>query len=238
MEEHSEQILVVEDESGIAGLIASILKANGYSVLRAETGRDGLMQAVSQAPDLIILDLGLPDMDGQKVIRSIREWSETPIVVVSARTHERDKVQALDSGADDYLTTPFSPAELLARIRTALRHAHRRREDRAEQKPDVYCHGDLKIDFSRREILVGGESVHLTQNEYRILEVLARNAGKVLTYDYLIRQVWGPTAAYDPQILRVNMAKIRRKIGENPAAPVHIRTEIGVGYRMFEGGEG
>ncbi len=236
-ESYAEQILIVEDEPGIAGMISSILQANGYTVLKAGTGRDGLMQAASKAPDLILLDLGLPDMDGQKLIRSVREWSEMPIIVVSARSHERDKVAALDSGADDYLTKPFSPAELLARIRTALRHAKRRAETGSGNGNGVFVCGDLKIDFSRHRIFLSGETVHLTQNEYRILEVLARNAGKVLTYDYMIRQVWGPTAANDPQILRVNMANIRRKIESNPAEPAYIRTEIGVGYWMTEGEE-
>lgn len=234
---YTEQILVVEDEAGIAGMMSSILHANGYTVLQAGTGREALAQAASRAPDLIILDLGLPDMDGQKVIRSVREWSEIPIIVVSARTHERDKVEALDSGADDYLTKPFSPAELLARIRTALRHADRRKATDGEAYAGIYEKGDLKIDFSRHLVTLRNDSIHLTQNEYRILETLARNAGKVLTYEYLIHRVWGPSAVTDPQILRVNMANIRRKIEANPASPVYVRTEIGVGYRMAENEE-
>jgi two-component system KDP operon response regulator KdpE len=231
------QILVVEDDVPVRNLISTTLKAHSYKYITAENGQEAVMQASACNPDIILLDLGLPDIDGVEVIKKIRSWSNVPIIVISARSEDNDKIEALDNGADDYLTKPFSPAELLARIRTALRHAKRRAETGSGNGNGVFVCGDLKIDFSRHRIFLSGETVHLTQNEYRILEVLARNAGKVLTYDYMIRQVWGPTAANDPQILRVNMANIRRKIESNPAEPAYIRTEIGVGYWMTEGEE-
>ena len=227
-------ILVVEDEANIAGFITTILKTNGYDVLRADNGKQALMCITSYCPNAVILDLGLPDMDGQQVIRTVREWSPVPIIVVSARTHERDKVTALDGGADDYMTKPFSAGELLARLRTALRHA-RGREGGAETPQGSFRCGALTLDYAKRRVSLNGENIHLTQIEYRIIELLSRFSGRVLTYDYIIKQVWGPNAAFDNQILRVNMANIRRKIEANPAAPRYISTEVGVGYMMAEG---
>ena len=171
-------------------------------------------------------------MDGTDLIRSIREWSRMPIIVVSARMHERDKVEALDLGADDFITKPFGTDELLARIRTALRHIHVSNGDTANS--GIFRSGDLVVDFEKHRIQVGGVDVHLTQNEFRIVALLAQNAGKVMTYDNILRELWGPYAKSDNQILRVNMANIRRKLEKNPAEPKYIFTEVGVGYRMTD----
>lgn len=234
--DHAERILVVEDEANIKSFIGTILAANGYEVLTAENGKQALMQISSCCPDAVILDLGLPDIDGQSVIRSVREWSEVPILVVSARSQEKEKVAALDSGADDYITKPFSTAELLARLRTALRHARRRAESDAKNGGESAFHcGAFSMDYEKRRAFLNGENLHLTQIEYKILELLTRYAGRVLTYDFIIGHVWGRNAAPDNQVLRVNMANIRRKIEQNPAAPEYIRTEIGVGYWMADG---
>lgn len=189
----------------------------------------------SHCPDLVILDLGLPDMDGMEILRTIRSWSRLPVMVVSARTHERDKVEALDAGADDYITKPFGSAELLARIRTAIRHTRTRLENDRLAQTGVFKAGKLAIDYDKHRVFLDGKDVHLTQNEYKLVSLLGMYAGKVLTYDFLIRELWGPGAKADNQILRVNMANIRRKIEENPASPAYIFTEVGVGYRMIEG---
>ena len=193
------------------------------------------MMITSYCPDIIILDLGLPDMDGQKIIKSVREWSQVPIIVVSARSHERDKVEALDAGADDYVTKPFGTAELLARVRTALRHLQSRDTADARAQTGKFVAGSLTVDFDKRRAYIDGEDVKLTQNEYKLVAILAKYAGRVLTYDYLIKNIWGPNMQTDNQILRVNMANIRRKIEKNPAQPQYIFTEMGVGYRMVEG---
>ncbi|MEA4912053.1 MAG: response regulator transcription factor [Oscillospiraceae bacterium] len=227
-------ILIVEDEPGIGNFIETSLSSNGYAVLRAKDGSTALMLITSHCPDLVLLDLGLPDMDGAKIIRAVRAWSGIPIVVVSARAHERDKVETLDLGADDYVTKPFSSAELLARIRTALRHAQRG-PDLPQTNPGGRVRiGELTVDYDKRHVYVSGEDVHLTQNEYKIVALLSRYAGRVLTYDHIIKAVWGPNSGGDNQILRVNMANIRRKIEKNPADPQFIFTEMGVGYRMAD----
>ena len=210
----------------------TILTSNGYLVLTARTGEEAMTLLSSNCPDLVLLDLGLPDTDGQIFIRAVRRWSQVPILVVSARTHERDKVQSLDLGADDYITKPFGTPELLARVRTALRHAAQRSSGTTTGH---YQYQDLTVDCDRRRVLLHGEDIHLTQNEYKILSLLARHSGKVLTYDQIIQHVWGANAAGDNRILRVNMANIRRKLEANPAEPKYIFTEIGVGYRMAEG---
>ena len=227
-------VLVVEDDVGIGSFIETILTSNGYSVLRASGGRQALMLLTSHCPELMILDLGLPDLDGTQIIQSVRNWSKMPILVVSARTHEKDKVEALDLGADDYITKPFGSAELLARIRTALRHAS---ADASAGMPlsGQFCAGDLVVDYNKMHVYLAGEDVHLTRNEYKIVALLSRYAGRVLTYDHILKNVWGPTSNGDNQILRVNMANIRRKIEKNPADPQYIFTEMGVGYRMVEG---
>lgn len=186
----------------------------------------------SHCPDLVLLDLGLPDTDGQNFIAAVRKWNTVPIIVVSARSHERDKVLSLDLGADDYVTKPFGTSELLARVRAALRHT-RQRDQR--QQSGVYVCGGLRVDWERRRVVLDGQDIHLTQNEYKIVALLAQYAGRVMTYDQIIQHVWGPNAAGDNRILRVNMANIRRKLEQNPAEPQFIFTEIGVGYRMAEG---
>lgn len=225
-------ILIVEDEPAISSFISTILTANHYAVLKARTGAEAMMLITSRCPDLIILDLGLPDMDGTGIIRSIREWSTTPILVVSARTHERDKVEALDLGADDYITKPFGTAELLARVRTAFRHHYTPGREAAPATPGIFQTGELTIRYDTRRVCISGKEVHLTQNEYKITALLSRYAGRVLTHDFIMKSVWGPNAAGDNQILRVNMANIRRKLERNPAEPEYIFTETRVGYWM------
>ena len=184
--------------------------------------------AASLCPRIILLDLGLPDLDGCSVLQTIRSWNNTPVIVISARSDEQDKVNALDLGADDYITKPFGPAELMARIRTSLRHSYTSHTQR------LYRAKDLVIDFEKRKINLGEEEIHLTQIEYQLLTLLAENSGRVLTYRYIMNTIWGPFMDSNNQILRVNMANIRRKIEKNPAQPVYVFTEIGIGYRMLE----
>lgn len=221
------RILVIEDDENLCTLFSTILSANDYEVSAALTGMEGLNLADSLHPDVILLDLGLPDIDGSDVLRRIRCQSFVPVIVVSARNLDSDKVSLLDMGADDYVTKPFSNAELMARIRTSLRH-----RGRAQNR--IYRSLDLEIDFDRRLINLQGKHVHLTQNEYRLLILLAENSGRVLTYHFIMCTIWGPYIDDNNQILRVNMANIRRKIEKNPAQPQYVFTEIGVGYRMRE----
>ena len=230
-----EKILVVEDEKSIAHFISSVLSANGYEAMQARSGSEALSMISSHCPDLIILDLGLPDMDGLEILRQLRSWSSLPVVVVSARSHEKDKVTALDLGADDYLTKPFGTDELLARVRTAIRHTRTSSGNDEIAKKGTYTVGDLTIDYNKHQALVRGENVKLTLSEFRIVALLGKYAGKVLTYDFIIKELWGPRAGGDNQILRVNMANIRRKIEKNPAEPEYLFTEVGVGYRLAEG---
>ena len=229
-----QKILVVEDELRISNFIAAVLQANGYEVVTASRGGEAESMLASHCPDLVILDLGLPDVDGMEIIRKTRVWTQMPIIVVSARSNERDKVAALDAGADDYLTKPFGTAELLARIRTALRHTRSGAADTVANG-GLFRAGKLTIDYNKHWVLIDGENVRLTQNEYKIVSLLGLHAGKVLTYDYILKALWGPGAAGSNQILRVHMANIRRKIEVNPAEPEYIFTEVGVGYRMVEG---
>ena len=226
-----DKILVVDDEKSISGYIKAVLVSNGYDVIVCASGSEAMSMISSHCPDLIVLDLGLPDIDGMNIIASVRQWTQLPIIVVSARTHEQDKVSALDLGADDYLTKPFGSAELLARVRVALRHTH----TASSAVGGVFTTGELTVDFNKHQVLIGGENACLTQNEFRIVSLLARNAGKVLTYDFIMKELWGPQVKGSNQILRVNMANIRRKIEKNPAKPEYIFTEVGVGYRMAEG---
>lgn len=227
-------ILLVEDDKNVAGFITTILTANQYHVEHARTGNEAKHMAATYCPNLIILDLGLPDMDGMDVLVSLRTWTQTPVIVVSARSSQQDKVKALDFGADDYVTKPFGTGELLARVRTALRHARNAEGNRFLEAPAQFRHGDLLLDFDKRRVLLEGKDLHLTQTEYNIVTLLARNAGRVLTYDSIIRSIWGPNSGTDNQILRVNMANIRRKMEKNPGEPKYIFTEMGVGYRMVE----
>lgn len=225
-------ILIIEDEENIRDFISTSLRAQDYKTVDAKTAAEGMTLAASLCPDVILLDLGLPDMDGMEVIRSVRAWSMLPILVISARSREKEKVEALDLGADDYITKPFGSSELMARIRTAMRHGAVTAGMGAPSQ--VFATGGLQIDFGKRMVRVDGVQVHLTQVEYKIVALLAQNAGQVMTYDAIISHVWGPYMNDDNRILRVNMANIRRKLEKNPAEPQYINTEIGVGYRMAE----
>ena len=228
-----ETILIVEDEQPIAHVLSTVLQANGYHTLHAETAMLARSIINSHCPNMILLDLGLPDMDGLELLSWLRSWSGVPVLIVSAREEERQKVEALDLGADDYITKPFGTSELLARIRTALRH--QAKLDSGDELPKgSYTVKDLTVDFERRQVTMAGQLIHLTQIEYKIVELIARRPGRVLTYDYIISRIWGPYATDNNRILRVNMAHIRRKLEPNPAEPYYIRTEIGVGYRMAE----
>ncbi len=228
-------VLIIEDEKSICDFIGKTLDSHEYKVTAANNGKDGLALITSSLPDLVLLDLGLPDMDGMDIIRKTREWSSLPIIMISARTQEKEKVQALDAGADDYITKPFGTFELLARIRTAIRHNNKLSDD-SQNANRPYAADGLTIDFERRLVTLHGKEIHLTRVEYKIVSLLAKNSGKVMTYDTLIDQVWGPYADDNNRILRVNMANIRRKIEENPGEPKYIFTELGVGYRMLEDG--
>lgn len=228
-------ILIIEDEKNISNFMNKILTRHGYHVIHSFCGKEGLSVISSRCPDVILLDLGLPDMDGMDIIRQVRTWSNSPIIVISARTLEQEKVAALDNGADDYITKPFGTSELLARIRTSLRHSNKLNPDGAlYNKP--FQAMDLHIDFDKHLVLLGGKQLHLTPIEYRIVTYLAQNSGKVLTYRTIMQNVWGPFVDDDNKILRVNMANIRRKLEKNPGQPEYIFTEIGVGYRMIEDG--
>jgi len=229
-----DKVLVVEDEQSIRSFLSTVLNANGYDPILTGSAKEALSMIGSHCPDLILLDLGLPDADGLAVLQEVRSWSNLPIVVVSARTHESDKVAALDLGADDYIEKPFGTSELLARIRTAIRHTRTTLENSEIAQTGKYCVRELTIDYDKHRVLIRGEDAHLTLNEFKIVALLGKYSGKVLTYDFLIREIWGPKAKADNQILRVNMANIRRKIESNPATPEYIFTEIGVGYRMLE----
>lgn len=226
-------ILIIEDEKTICDFIAKTLNSNDYKTITAVSGKEGMAILTSALPDLVLLDLGLPDVDGIDVIKQTREWSSLPIIVISARVQEKEKVAALDAGADDYITKPFGTDELLARIRTAIRHSNKIMDDRVNSNRPYSAKG-LSIDFVRRLVTVDGKEVHLTRVEYKIVSMLAQNSGKVITYKSLIEQVWGPYADDNNRILRVNMANIRRKLEKNPGEPEYIFTELGVGYRMIE----
>lgn len=224
-------ILVVEDDRAVRNLITATLDSSGsYSVLVSSNGESAIMQAASRNPDIIILDLGLPDMDGMEVIRRVRTWSNRPIIVVSARSEDKDKIDALDEGADDYLTKPFSVEELLARIRVAIRKM--KYDSRPVKDEAVFENGGMKIDYSAAQVSVDGQEVHLTPIEYKLLCLLAKNVGKVLTHHYILSQVWPNPAEADSSLVRVFMATLRKKIERDPSNPVYIQTHIGIGYRM------
>lgn len=225
-------VMVVEDDASIRSYISTILMSNGYSVVTAEDGRSALSLISSYNPDIILLDLGLPDMDGLTVLKAVRQWSEVPVIVVSAKGQEKEKVEALDAGAGDYIVKPFGTEELLARLRATLRYTERMMQ--GSMVSDIFTVGDLKVDFGKRVVTVGGKSIHLTQIEFKILALLCKDAGRALTYEYICRNVWGPYSSRDNQILRVNVANIRHKIEKNPAQPEYILTEVGVGYRLVE----
>ncbi|MGH7725034.1 MAG: response regulator [Candidatus Eiseniibacteriota bacterium] len=220
-------VLVVEDELPIRRFLRSSLSGAGYRVIEAGTAEDGLREAATRSPDLIVLDLGLPDGDGLSVTRRVREWSSVPIVVLSARGQESDKVAALDAGADDYVTKPFGVGELLARVRVALRHRARV----GESDDPVIELGSLRIDRGRRRVEIEGREVRLTPTEYRLLVALAQYPGRVLTHAQLLREVWGPRNSQEPHVVRVYMAQLRAKLEVNPSRPEILMTEPGVGYR-------
>jgi len=228
------KILIVEDEFSISNFMKTVLEGDGYTVEVATCAAQARAALEKMEFSAMLLDLGLPDADGLELLRELRQRYGLPVIVVSARTHEGDKVAALDLGADDYIEKPFGTSELLARIRTAIRHTRTGLDNDSIAQSGKYTVRDLTIDYDKHHVLMRGEDVHLTLNEFKIVALLGKYAGKVLTYDFLIREIWGPKAKADNQILRVNMANIRRKIEKNPAAPEYIFTEIGVGYRMLE----
>lgn len=228
MSESAPVVVLVEDEKQIRRFVRTALESEGCRVHESETGRQGLIEAATRKPDLIILDLGLPDLDGVDFIRDLRGWSALPVLVLSARAEETDKIAALDAGADDYLTKPFGVGELLARVRAALRR-------RASRSGDpVVAFGSSRIDLANRSVLRAGASVHLTQIEYRLLAMLAANAGKVLTHRQLLLEVWGPSYVEHSHYLRIYMAQLRQKLETDPARPRHLLTETGVGYRLVQ----
>ena len=230
------RILVVEDDAAVRRLVATTLGLHRYAVREAKTAAQALIELSSQPPDLVVLDLGLPDGDGVDVIRTLRGWSSLPVIVLSARLEDADKVAALDAGADDYLVKPFSVEELLARVRVALRRLERERALQGGAEEAVYENGalrTLRIDFAAGCVTRDGEEVHLTPSEYKLLCLLARNTGKVLTHNYLLKEVWGSALASDRSSLRVFMATLRKKIEPDPANPVYIQTHVGIGYRMM-----
>jgi len=226
-------ILIVDDETSIRSFLQVSIETQGYKCIDAANGANALMLATSHNPDILILDLGLPDMDGLDVIKRLRKISQMPIIVISARGHDREKVEALDAGADDYLTKPFSVTELLARLRVILRHKSNGNIS-SEAETFTYKVKDLIIDTDKRRVWNHNEEIRLTPNEYKVLVLLAKNQGKVLTHRYITENIWGGIVAEDTQSLRVCMGNLRRKIGEDPSQPKYIITEIGVGYRLID----
>ena len=228
------KILIIEDDPGICTFLKAALVSEGYDVIIVGSGQSALDVIASHCPDCILLDLGLPDMDGNRIIESVRSWTPTPIVVISARSMEADKAKALDLGADDYITKPFGAIELLARIRTALRHTRTTAENDEIALTGSYHVGGMTIDYNKHRVYVAGKDAKLTPNEFRIVALLGKHAGRVLTYRTMLRELWGPSASTDNKILRVHMASIRHKIEPIPSEPRYIFTEVGVGYRMAE----
>jgi two-component system KDP operon response regulator KdpE len=225
-------ILVVEDDRPIRNFITASLGAQGFNYIETDKGNEAIALSMSYNPDLIILDLGLPDIDGIEVIAKIREWSKIPIIIVSARENERQKIEALDKGADDYLTKPFGIGELLARVRVSLRH---RTTNQAEsENMDTFKVKNLIVDFDKRKVIINNEEMHLTPIEYKIMALLCKYSGKVLTHNFIIHEIWGSAIGNETQSLRVFMASLRRKIEKNPAQPEYIYTEVGVGYRLID----
>ncbi|MCW5796968.1 MAG: response regulator [Nitrospira sp.] len=226
---HEVTVLLIEDEAEIRRFLRATLPPHGYRVYEAASGGEGVAQASARNPDMILLDLGLPDMNGTAVIAKVRAWSTMPIIVLSARDQEQVKVAAFDLGADDYVTKPFGVEELLARMRAAMRHVNRLAGGAIET---VYTFGDLRVDLGRRQVFVSGKEVHLTPIEYKLLETLVRYAGKVVTHRQLLKEVWGPLHVDEGQYLRVYMRQLRNKVEADPAQPRHLVTELGVGYRL------
>lgn len=225
-------ILVVEDDFAVRNLITTTLETHSYRFQTASTGEEAVLEAVSHNPDVILLDLGLPDIDGIEIIKKIRSWSKTPIIVISARSEDTDKIDALDAGADDYLTKPFSVEELLARLRVTFRRLNTSEGDTVQSS--VFINGDMKIDYAAGCVLMYDKELHLTPIEYKLLCLLAKNIGKVLTHTYITKEIWGSTWDNDVASLRVFMATLRKKIEKDPSSPKYIQTHIGVGYRMLK----
>jgi two-component system KDP operon response regulator KdpE len=224
-----ELILLIEDEPPMRRFLRITLQSHGYRLVEAETGQEGLMQATTRNPDVVLLDLGLPDIDGLEVTKRLREWTQTPIIIISAREQEQDKVKALDAGADDYLTKPFNAGELLARIRVALRHAQ---QQKSGQQEPVFVLQNLRVDLARRQVFLDEKEVHLTPIEYKLLTVLVHHAGKVITHRQLLKEVWGPAHGDEVQYLRVYMTQLRHKLETDPARPRFFLNEPGIGYRL------
>jgi two-component system KDP operon response regulator KdpE len=229
MSQDKGMILVIEDEPQMQRFLRIVLQGQGYSFIEAQTGQEGLVQAATRSPDIILLDLGLPDIDGLEVTRRLREWSDIPIIVLSAREQEQDKIKALDAGADDYLTKPFSAGELLARIRVAIRHKVMRQSATGEP---VFILDNLRVDMSLRQVFLNEQEVHLTPIEYKLLTLLIQNAGKVVTHSQLLKEVWGPSYSKETQYLRVYMTQLRHKLESDPARPRFLINEPGIGYRL------
>lgn len=227
-------ILIVDDEKSIRSFLKLSIEMQGYKCIDASDGANALMLAVSRNPDILVLDLGLPDVDGVEVIKKLRLLSQMPIIIISARGHEREKVEALDAGADDYLTKPFSVPELLARIRVILRHKAGIESISSNSISPIYRIKDLTIDTEKHRVWINNEEIRLTPNEYKVLVLLAKNQGKVLSHKYIADNIWGGMLESDTQSLRVCMGNLRRKLGQNPSQPEYIITEIGVGYRMID----
>ncbi len=227
MSEEKAKILIIEDEAEIRRFLRISLEAHGYSVVESRLGEEGLALCAKENPDVMVLDLGLPDVDGQDVLVRLREWSKVPVVVLSVRSDEQEKVTALDAGANDYVTKPFGISELLARIRALLRGAHAERESLPQ-----FSAGDITIDYVARTVSVGGKPIHLSRKEYKLLQLLSRHAGQVLTHQQILDHVWGQGHREDTHYLRVLVGHLRQKLGDPPSAPKHIVTEQGVGYRF------
>ena len=225
-------ILVVEDDRPIRNVIITALKTHDYKYLEAENGTSAILEASSHNPDIVLLDLGLPDIEGVEVIKKIRMWSNMPIIVISARSEDSDKIKALDAGADDYLTKPFSVEELLARLRVILRRLQYM-ESSSYQEEKEFVNGDLRIDYVSGCVYLKGQELHMTSTEYKLLILLSKNVGKVLTHTYITKEIWGSAWDNDVASLRVFMATLRKKIEENPSQPKYIQTHVGVGYRML-----
>ena len=229
MADSNPTVLIIEDELPIRRFVRATLGSEGFSLVEAENGKEGISLAASHHPEIVLLDLGLPDIDGLEVIKQIREWTSVPIIVISARGKEKDKVAALDAGADDYLTKPFGVAELMARIRVSLRHAQR-----TSREPDepVFEVGELRLDFSKRHVFISKKEIHLTPIEYKLLSMLARHAGKVVTQRQLLIEVWGQARDEQTHYLRIYIHQLRQKLEANPVRPRYLITEAGVGYRL------
>lgn len=224
------RVLVIDDEAQIRKFLDIGLRAEGYDVLLAATGAEGLAKAATQSPDLVILDIGLPDKEGHEVLAELRQWSQVPVIMLSVRDAEAEKVRALDTGANDYVTKPFGIQELMARLRALLRH---RQTDTATRAPQRFDDGHLTVDLTRREVQLGGELLPLTRKEYAVLAMLVQHGGRVVTQQQLLRDIWGPTHVHDTHYLRIVLGKLRQKLGDDPAEPRWLKTEAGVGYRFL-----